>query len=158
MLREMLREPGARDPDARFRAGLLELLENGRGKAISNLDVQHAFEKRLPPAARYEGKTSLEWFFDGWVSGSAVPSFALRNVHSRSTKATAKFTGIIAETDAPARLVTSLPIYAESPDPEKPPVYLGRVFVDEPEIEFSLAAPVGTRKLLLDPFHTVLRK
>jgi hypothetical protein len=54
--------------------------------------------------------------------------------------------------------VTSLPIYGESQDPDKAPIYLGRIFADEPETSFTITAPVGTRKLLLDPYRTVLRR
>jgi len=40
---------------------------------MTNRDVQSAFEKNLPAELRYEGRNSLDWFFDGWVNGSAGP-------------------------------------------------------------------------------------
>jgi hypothetical protein len=158
MLHEMLRDPAAKDPDARFNAALKQLSRDLDGKTMSNRDVQTAFEKNLPAELRYEGRNSLDWFFDSWVNGSAVPSFSLKSVRSTSRKGAVTFTGIIVESDAPERLITSLPIYGESQDPDKAPVYLGRIFADEPETSFTITAPPGTRKLLLDPYRTVLRK
>jgi hypothetical protein len=158
MLREMLRDPASKDSDALFNAALKDLIQKLDGKQMSNRDVQTAFEKYLPPDLQYEGKKSLDWFFDGWVNGSAVPSFSLKAARAVTRKGGVTFSGTIIESDAPETLVTSLPIYGESQDPEKQPIYLGRVFSDEPETTFSIAAPPGTRKLLLDPFHTVLRK
>jgi len=158
MLREMLRDHASKDPDARFNAALKELIDKLDGKQMTNRDVQTVFEKYLPPDLQYEGTKTLDWLFDGWVNGSAVPSFSLKAARAVTRKGRVTFSGTIIERDAPETLVTSLPIYGESQDPESQPIYLGRVFADEPETTFSIAAPPGTRKLLLDPFHTVLRK
>jgi hypothetical protein len=158
MLREMLREPASKDPDAGFNAAMQELITTLDGKQMSNHDVQAAFEKHLPADLRYESKNSLDWFFEGWVNGTAVPSFSLKSVQASARKNKVVFTGKIIESDAPEQLVTSLPIYAESPNPEVAPVYLGRVFADESETTFTISAPAGTRKLLLDPYRTVLRR
>jgi hypothetical protein len=62
--------------------------------------------------------------------------------------------GIIVQGEAPPDLVTSVPIYAVASG--KQAVLLGRVFADGEETAFHFSAPVGTRKLLLDPNETVL--
>ena len=158
MLHEMFRDHASKDPDARFNAAIKQLISQLDGKSISNHDLQAAFEAHLPAELRYEEKDSLDWFFDGWVNGSAVPGFALKSVRASVRKSGVTFTGTITESDAPESLVTSVPIYAESQDLQATPIYLGRVFVDEPETSFTIAAPPGSRKLLLDPLRTVLRK
>ena len=159
MLREMMREPASKTPDARFDAAMQELITTLGGKQMSNHDLQAAFEKHLPADLRYESRVSLDWFFDGWVNGSAVPSFSLKSVQAGARRNNRPvFTGKIVENDAPEQLVTSLPIYGESANPEAAPLYLGRVFVDETETSFTIFAPPGTRKLLLDPYRAVLRK
>jgi len=159
MLREMMREPQAQDPDARFHSALKQILEERRGKTMSNRDVQRIFEAHLPAALKYEGSTSLDWFFEGWVNGSAVPEFSIKTAKMAKYKnGSAAFYGTIIESGAPDRLVTLVPIYAESLDPAKTPTYLGSVFVDESEVNFSFPAPPGSGKLLLDPYRAVLRK
>src|SRR5438270_820369 len=76
MLREMMRERSATNkPDERFNAAMRQIFQEHRGSAISNKDVEQIFEQHLPAALRYEGHASLDWFFDGWVNGSAVPGF-----------------------------------------------------------------------------------
>ena len=158
MLHEMFRDQAAKDPDARFNAAMKQLISQLDGKTICNRDLQAAFEAHLPGDLRYENKASLDWFFDGWINGSAVPVLALKSVRASARKSNVTFTGTITESDAPESLVTSVPIYAEPQDPRAAPIYLGRVFVDEPETSFTIAAPPGARKLLLDPLHTILRK
>jgi hypothetical protein len=64
-------------------------------------------------------------------------------------------TGTIKQKDAPDTLVTSVPLYASLGGKN---VLLGRVFADGPETQFRLAAPRGTRKILLDPYQTVLSR
>jgi len=67
---------------------------------------------------------------------------------------TLSVTGTIVQSDAPADLVTSVPVYASLAG--KQLVLLGRVFADGSESTFRLSAPPGTRKIVLDPYETIL--
>jgi hypothetical protein len=66
-------------------------------------------------------------------------------------------TGTIAQDDdsAPRTLVTPVPVYAVLPGKT---VLLGQVFADGPETSFRLSAPLGTRKILLDPYQMLLTR
>ena len=64
--------------------------------------------------------------------------------------------GTILQKDAPPELVTSVPVYAVRGG--KQLVLLGRVFADGEESSFRLSAPTGTRKVVLDPYETVLTR
>jgi len=61
--------------------------------------------------------------------------------------------GTILQRDAPTDLVTSVPVYAVTTGK---PLLLGRVFADGEESSFHLAAPAGTRRIVLDPNETIL--
>jgi len=160
MLRYMLRnahsleKPNA-DPDELFCRGLRRLREQYAGKDVSTRELQAVFEEELPPALRYENRKSLDWFFESWVNGNALPQFELKDVklikHGEGLSASGK----IVEKDAPQDLVTSLPIYASSANKL---VLVGQVFADGEETTFRLSAPTGTKKLVIDPYHTVLTK
>ena len=63
-------------------------------------------------------------------------------------------TGTILQKDAPADLVSSVPLYVG--ESGRAPVLLGRVFADGQESSFHILAPAGTRKILLDPHQTIL--
>jgi len=57
--------------------------------------------------------------------------------------------------EAADNLVTLLPIYAVIAGRNR---LIGQVFVDEEETSFRLTAPVGTRKVVVDPNHTLLTR
>ena len=63
-------------------------------------------------------------------------------------------TGTLLQKDAPSDLVTPVPVYANLGG--KTTAFLGRVFADGAETTFRLNAPSGTRRILLDPHHTLL--
>ncbi|HEX7893512.1 MAG TPA: hypothetical protein VF447_04915, partial [Terriglobales bacterium] len=63
--------------------------------------------------------------------------------------------GTIVQNDAPDELVTSVPIFAVIAGKD---VYLGRVFAEGRETPFHIAAPAGTRKIVLDPEGTILSR
>ncbi|HWC20129.1 MAG TPA: M1 family aminopeptidase, partial [Terriglobales bacterium] len=157
MLREFLRD-GARnsvgEPDNLFYSVLKNLQRDYAGKQLSTGDMQKAFERVLPKSLYYEGKPKLDWFFDGWVNGTAMPHYQLANVRfdrrGTATRASAK----ILQKDAPEELVTAIPIYAETDTGERK--FLARVFADGSETQFTLPVPQGTKKLVLDPYGSIL--
>ncbi|HXY51312.1 MAG TPA: M1 family aminopeptidase [Terriglobales bacterium] len=163
MLREMLRDAEAGDVRGRVQARsgadepfvrvLRQVRDRYAGKQISADELFAAFEQELPPSLRYEGRKSLDWFVEGWVNGAAVPRFSLDNLKITAGNRATRVSGRILQKDAPDDLVTSVPLYALLGGK---PVLLGRVFVDGPETPFHLAAPVGTRKILIDLNETVL--
>jgi hypothetical protein len=57
------------------------------------------------------------------------------------------------QNDAPEDLVTSIPVYGVVNEGK---IYLGRVFAEGHETRFSLPVPTGVRRLILDPYQTVL--
>ena len=164
MLREMLRDDetlSSRDsPQAPHEELFMQVLrrvqEKYAGKSLSTRELLQEFEARWPKSLWFEGKPSLDWFWDGWIQGNSVPLLELKGVKILRQKEAVWATGRIAQSLAPDDLVTPVPIYAEGAG--KIPVLLGRVFVDGPETSFRLRVPPGTRKVLLDPLETVLRE
>jgi len=142
---------GAQDP---FVRALRKIRERYEGKSISTQEMLAVFAEDLPAELRYEGKSSLEWFLNGWINGTSVPTIELKSVKVTPKSSGAAVSGTILQKDAPQDLVTSVPIYALVAG--KRAVLLGRVFADGEESSFRLAAPAGTRKIVLDPNDTVL--
>jgi hypothetical protein len=145
------RRDAAEDP---FMVGLRKLRDRYQGKAITTRQLLQVFAEALPPSLRYEGKASLDWFLDGWVNGTSLPKLELRAVKFAAKGDGIVASGLIQQKASSENLVTSVPIYASTPG--RAPVLLGRVFADGPETTFHLPAPVGTHKLLLDPYETIL--
>ena len=57
--------------------------------------------------------------------------------------------------DCPDDLVTPVPLYALSAGKQ---IFLGRIFADGTETPFRLVAPIGTRKVVIDPHETILSR
>jgi hypothetical protein len=166
MLRELLRDAAAtgrgrardaRDTDELFFKALRNILEQNRYHVVGNAELQKAFEEVLPPASQYEGRKSLDWFFDEWVNGTAIPHLELADVKIALRGGRMVATGKIVQKEGPKTLVTCVPIYAQGAAPAKPSP-AGRVFADEEETSFRLNVPPGTKKLLLDPNGTILSR
>jgi hypothetical protein len=137
-----------------FVRALRKVQEHYQGRSISTAELLDVFAEDLPPALRFEGKSSLDWFLDGWVNGTSIPKLELRAVKFTPKGTSSVVSGTILQKDAPEDLVTSVPIYALVAG--KQMVLLGRVFADGEESSFQLQAPAGARKILLDPNETIL--
>jgi hypothetical protein len=141
---------GANEP---FLRALRRLRERYEGKSISTQELLAAFAEELPASLRYEGKSSLDWFLEGWVNGTSLPKLELKAVKFTPKGSGSVVSGNIVQKDAPEDLVTSVPVYAVVAGKQ---VLLGRVFADGEESSFHLNAPAGVHKIVLDPYETVL--
>jgi hypothetical protein len=160
MLRTMMKDAVAQEKrngtnnEEPFLRALRNVRQQYEGRAISTKEMMDVFAAELPPSLRYEGKSSLDWFLDGWVNGISVPKLELKSVKITPKGAALTVSGTILQKDAPEDLVTSVPVYAVAAG--KQMTLLGRVFADGQESSFRLAAPAGTKKIQLDPYDTVL--
>ena len=163
MLRTMLndaakqeKKPGSTGTDELFVRALRKVRQRYEGKMMSTRELLDVFAEDLPPSLKYEGQKSLDWFLDGWVNGISLPTLELKGVKFVAKGSESIVSGTILQKDAPPELVTSVPVYAVLG--AKQLVLLGRVFADGEESSFRLSAPTGTRKVVLDPYETVLTR
>ncbi|HET6175705.1 MAG TPA: M1 family aminopeptidase [Candidatus Sulfotelmatobacter sp.] len=164
MLRTMLKDAAAQTASGKGQSGgtadepfvraLRKVRQRYEGKSISTRELIDVFAEDLPPALRYEGKNSLDWFMDGWVNGTSLPKLELKGVKFTPKGAGSVVSGTILQKNAPENLVTSVPVYAVTTG--KQSVLLGRVFADGEESSFHLPAPAGTHRIVLDPNETIL--
>jgi hypothetical protein len=162
MIRTMLRDAEQGSPtrpakgsEEPFVRALRTLRKDYEGKAITTAQLLSVFEAQLPKSLWYEDKKSLDWFFDSWLNGTAVPRFDLRDVKIGGTKTMPIVTGTILQEHAPDTLVTAVPLYAVVGNKN---ILLRRIFADGRETPFRLVVPAGTRKILLDPEQTLLSR
>jgi len=159
MLRDAERKTGARGGDQTddepFVRALRRVRERYQGKAITTHDLLQVFEEDLPRSLWFEGHKSLDWFYEGWISGTAIPRFEVRGVKYADKPGVTTVTGMILQKDAPEDLVTPVPLYASVGGKL---IFLGRVFADGAETPFHLSAPAGTHKIVVDPNQTLLAR
>ncbi len=144
---------GRQAPEDSFIRVLRKLREQYEGKSISTQTLLRVFEEQLPPSLWYEGRKSLDWFYQGWINGTAIPRLRLRGLKYADAGSSTIVSGTILQSEAPDDLVTSVPLYGSVAGKG---VLLGRVFADGAETEFRVSAPLGTRKVVLDPNQTIL--
>jgi hypothetical protein len=163
MMRDAERKAGTRSRGAKnapaseepFIRALRKFRERYQGKVVTTQELFAVFEEELPPSLQFEGKKSLDWFYQGWVNGTSIPSFELHEVKYVNKADSTAVTGVILQKSESDSLVTSVPVYASVAGKT---VLLGRVFADGPETQFHLTAPAGTHKVVLDPYQTVLAR
>jgi hypothetical protein len=112
------------------------------------------FEEELPDSLRFEGKKSLEWFYEGWINGTAMPRLELKNLKLLPKGGRLLITGTVLQKDAPKSLVTAVPLYGFNAAGSK--MLLGVVFGDGQENSFRVTAPAGIKRVVLDPDQTIL--
>jgi hypothetical protein len=153
MLREMLRQPGAKDPDAKFTALLRTLSTKYAYRALSTDDLQHEVEAVMTPAMDLEGGRSMEWFFEQWVRGTGIPHYRVE-FSTHHTEKGEVVRGKLFQTGVPRSFITSVPLYASNGVGHT--VYLGSVVAGGTETSFHFTTQSAPHRLVIDPQMTLL--
>jgi hypothetical protein len=152
MLREMLRQPGTKQPDARFTALLQKLVTKYAYRALSTDDLQHEVESAMTPAMDLENSRSMDWFFDDWVRGTGIPHYRVEfTSHHDETGYSVR--GKLFQTGVPRSFLASVPLYATGSSGRS---FLGTVVAGGPETSFRFHTSGPPHKILIDPQMTLL--
>lgn len=155
MLHEMLAEPNAADPDARFRELLKTILSAYHFAPLSTTEFQRAIEKRMTPAMDLEGTRSMDWFFDQWVRSTGIPHYSVEfQVKPRDREFLV--TGKLIQSGVDDVFTASVPLYATRPGPGAKPEKIGVVVTNGTETRFRFVTKSRPVKMLIDPRDTVL--
>ncbi len=153
MLREMLRQPNSRDPDARFVALLRTLAAKYAQRALSTEQFQKEVEAVMTPKMDLEGGRSMEWFFEEFVRGTGIPRYKAEFAVRRTEKGY-QVHGKLLQSGVPRSFIAPVPLYLGSSPGHS--VYLGTVLTSGDETSFSFNTQAAPRKLLIDPHMTLL--
>jgi hypothetical protein len=152
MLRELLRQPGGKDPDARFVALLQTLCRKYANRALSTDDLQHEVETVMTPSMDLEGGHSMEWFFEQWVRGTGIPRYKVEFTAHHNEKGYL-VRGKLFQTGVPRSFLAPVPLYAGGAGRT---AFLGTVIATGPETSFSFITPDAPHRILIDPQMTLL--
>lgn len=153
MIREMLREPNSKDPDARFIALLHTLVTKYAEKALSTDDLQHEVEAVMTHKMDLEGGRSMEWFFQQYVHNTGIPHYRVEFTSRRVEKGF-QVRGKLYQTDVPRSFIAPVPLYISSGVGHGN--YLGTVVTIGEETPFSIHTSSDPHKILVDPHMTLL--
>ena len=153
MLREMLRQPGTTNPDARFTALLKTISEKYAYRAFTTEDFQREVEAVMTAKMDLEGGRSMEWFFEQWVKGTGIPHYQVEFTAHRAGTGY-QIRGKLLQTGVPRSFIASVPLYAAGGTGKN--VLLGNVTAAGPETDFHFSVQAPPHKILIDPQMTLL--
>jgi hypothetical protein len=153
MLREMLRQPNSKEPDARFTGLLNTLASKYAYKALSTADLQREVEAVMTPSMDLEGGRSMEWFFDEWVRGAGVPHYRVQFTSHPGEKGYV-IRGKLLQEGVPRSFIAPVPLYASSAPGHT--ILLGTVVAAGPETSFRFTTQFVPHKIVIDPQMTLL--
>jgi len=153
MLREMLRQHGAKNPDARFVSLLQTLAAKYAYRPLSTDDLQHEVEAVMTPGMALEGGQSMEWFFEEWVRGTGVPHYRVEFTSHRTEKGYL-VRGKLFQTNVPRSFIASVPLYSGGGAGRN--TFLSTVVAAGPETSFQFLTPTSPQKIVIDPQMTLL--
>ena len=153
MLREMLWQPGSKNPDARFIALLHTLASKYAYRALSTADLQREVEAAMTPNMDLEDSHSMDWFFEEWVRGTGVPRYHVEFTVHRNEKGYL-IRGKLFQRGVPRSFIAPVPLYANAGAGHSP--LLGVVTAAGPETSFHFTAGAAPHKIIIDPQMTLL--
>jgi Peptidase family M1 domain len=153
MIREMLRDPAASDPDARFRELLHSILAQYRFKSFSTADFQRAIEREMVPAMDLEDDRSMNWFFEEWIRNTGIPRYAVQ-FQTKQRGEEFSILGKLEQTEVNDVFTAPVPIYAWRAGLK--PQRLGVVVTTGAETKFHFASRFRPSRLIIDPHGTLL--
>jgi Peptidase family M1 domain len=149
MIREMLRQPGSKNPDARFQSFMQKLYSKYSYRALSTNDLKRELDAVMTPAMDLDGNHSMEWYIEDWVRGTGVPHYRLEYKTQRTEKGFA-VKGKLLQTRVPRGFVAPVPLYSAGG------AFLGRVIASGEETSFHFNTATDPGKLQIDPHMTLL--
>jgi aminopeptidase N len=144
MLRNMLLEFRTMKED-RFRAMMRDFYTTYRGRRASTRDFQRVVEKHVG--------LPMDWFFDQWVSGTAIPVYTLswRTDPAPDGKVLLRFR--VRQENVPDTFIMPVPLLIELPDKSQ---VLIRVNMRGSKVEGELPLSAKPVRLELNPLQSVL--
>jgi len=153
MLREMLKEPNSKDPDARFVKLLRTLVTKYAQKPLSTEQLQKEVEAVMTLRMALEGGHSMEWFFQQYVKGTGIPRYKVEFTSRRTDKGF-QIRGKLYQYNVPPSFIAPVPIYLAGAGNHH--THLGTVMASGEETTFTFSTQAEPHKLLIDPKMTLL--
>jgi aminopeptidase N len=156
MLRSLMSDPHAKNPDAAFMAMMHEFVESHRDQPATTESFKKVAEKHITKVMDLQGNGSLDWFFDEWVYGTQVPRyrFDYQIASGEAGKTTLHLSITQIEVDAP--FVMLVPVFADFGHGMQ---RLGQVAVaGNSTRNFDVVVPQKPNKVALNVYKDILER
>ena len=155
MLRMMMFDQQAQDPDARFKAMMQDFTQSFHGRAASTADFQGIVEKHMTPVMNMAGNGKMDWFFDQWVYGTGIPRYKLTYQITDAGPGRWKLSGSVVQSEVPENFRMPFGIYATVSGKKG---RLGFIQVVGKQTPFDVTLPFRPEKISINDFYDVLAR
>jgi hypothetical protein len=141
--------------DRAFFEMMTDFVRRYRGQSASSDDfrvVANEHFARTPLSRKYK-LNNLDWFFDQWVAGTALPSYELEYQITSDPDGSAVVSGTVIQINAPETWFMPLPVVVHLEGKKEA---RGTVHAHGPKTAFEIRLPMRPTKVELDPSNWVL--
>jgi hypothetical protein len=111
MLRMLFHDARKQSPEEDFIAMMHDFASTYAGKNASTEDFQHIVEKHAPRKMKVTTDGTLNWFFDQWVRGMAIPRYVSKLDVQLSAGGKYRISGSVTQSEVPDSFVGIMPLY-----------------------------------------------
>jgi Peptidase family M1 domain len=160
MLRLMMQDRSNKEnPDAPFIALMSDFVRTYNGKNASTADFKAMVEKHMTPNLNATGNGKMDWYFNEWVYGTAIPKYTSSFDIKPGSEGKFHVSGSIVQAEVPEDFRALVGVYVEFDK--------GQVFkiaqipmmgnATRP-LDFEVRLPKKPNKIVLNAMHDVLAK
>jgi len=160
MLRLMMQDRNNKEnPDAPFIALMSDFARTFNGKNATTADFKAAVERHMVGNLNATGNGKVDWFFDQWVYGTAIPRYTSTFDVKPGAEGKFHITGSIVQAEVPDDFRAMVPIYVEF---DKGQIFkiaqIPMIGSTTKPLDFEVRLPKKPNKIMLNAMHDVLSK
>ncbi|MGK2856643.1 MAG: M1 family metallopeptidase [Thermoanaerobaculia bacterium] len=157
MLRMQMQDP--KNGDAAFIAMMKEFAATYAGSNASTADFKRIVEKHATPGLKLTKDGKLDWFFNQWVHGTAIPKYESKFDVQSLGGGKYKVTGSITQSEVPGDFGVVMPIYVHFDKKSLSRMATTLIVGNTTKpIEFEIALPKKPQKITINAMHDVLAR
>ncbi|MCU1349478.1 MAG: Aminopeptidase N-like protein [Acidobacteria bacterium] len=159
MLRMAMMDHSKPNPDAPFMAMMTDFAQTYAGKNPSTTDFQHVVEKYLPPSLNLTRNGKIDWFFNQWVYGIAIPKLDSKFTVTDAGGGKYKVSGTMTQSQVPDNFVSLVALYINFDKGAYAKIASVPVVGNQTKpIEFELPLPKAPKAVTINNMHDVLAR
>lgn len=141
--------------DRRFMTMMQDFVKTHRNKDASTESFKASVEKHMTQDMDLAGDGKMDWFFNQWVYGNQVPSYALRYTLTPADDGKARLKGVLSQSGVTDDFMMSVPIYVRN---QGKSIRIGssKLYGNVSSPEFDVTLPWMPESVTVNAFHDVL--
>ena len=158
MLRMAMQDRRKPNPDQAFIEMMTDFAKTYAGKNASTADFQSVVEKHMTPSLHLTQDGKLDWFFQEWVYGTAIPKFSSKVDVTDAGGGKYKLSGTVTQSEVTNDFVSVLPLYLVF---DKGTIKIGSIPLIgnvTKDINVELPLPQKPKSFAINAMHDILAR